>query len=64
MSTQASMMDGEVVVITGAGKGVGRACALHLAACGARVLVNTRSWTERCFSGSSRFVAAQWWQIH
>lgn len=60
MSTQASMMDGEVVVITGAGKGVGRACALHLATCGARVLVNNRSHPgEAPGQGSAAQVVAE-----
>jgi NAD(P)-dependent dehydrogenase (short-subunit alcohol dehydrogenase family) len=33
-------LDGKAVVVTGAGKGLGRAYALHAAASGARVLVN------------------------
>lgn len=32
----------QVVIVTGAGKGIGRSAALHLAAVGARVLVNNR----------------------
>ena len=35
-----SILDGKAVVITGAGRGLGRACALHAAACGAAVVVN------------------------
>ncbi len=33
-------LDGRVIVITGAGRGIGREHALHVAACGARVVVN------------------------
>lgn len=35
-----SVLDGKAVVITGAGRGLGRASALHAAACGAAVVVN------------------------
>ncbi|PVE51436.1 SDR family oxidoreductase [Rhizobium rhizogenes] len=37
---------GKVVAITGAGRGIGRATALHLAARGARVVLGARSETE------------------
>ncbi|HBO76935.1 MAG TPA: 3-hydroxyacyl-CoA dehydrogenase, partial [Cupriavidus sp.] len=34
------MMEGKVVVVTGAGGGIGRGIALGMAAAGARVVVN------------------------
>lgn len=36
-------LDGKIIVVTGAGRGLGRTYALHYAACGARVVVNNRS---------------------
>ncbi len=47
-----------VVIVTGAGKGLGRAYALDLAARGASVVVNNR-WTDRDQPSSAEAVAAE-----
>ncbi len=51
------ILDGKVAVITGAGNGIGRACALRFAAEGARVLVNDLG-CDRHGAGADAAVAA------
>lgn len=53
-----SALAGRVVVVTGAGRGLGRAYALDLAARGARVVVNTRP-REAGAPGSAEAVVAE-----
>jgi len=53
-----SDMRDRVVIVTGAGNGLGRAYALDLAACGAAVVVNNR-WTDRSKPSSAEAVVAE-----
>jgi short subunit dehydrogenase len=53
-----SILDGKVALVTGAGRGVGRATAIHFAECGARVALLARSrdeleGTESTYAGSA-----------
>ncbi len=52
----ASPVEGKVVAITGAGKGLGRAYALHFAALGASVIVNNRRHEGERESSADRVV--------
>ncbi|HKE29634.1 MAG TPA: 3-oxoacyl-ACP reductase family protein [Bryobacteraceae bacterium] len=40
------ILDGQVAIVTGASRGIGKAAAIELAACGALVVVNYRSRSE------------------
>lgn len=51
-------MSRRTVIVTGAGKGLGRAYALHLAASGFAVVVNNR-WTDRSQPASAEALAAE-----
>lgn len=51
-------LTGRVVIVTGAGKGLGRAYALDLATRGASVLVNNR-WSDRSQPSSAEAVSAE-----
>lgn len=51
-------MRDRVVIVTGAGKGLGRAYAFHLAAQGASVVVNNR-WSDKTSAPSAETVAAE-----
>lgn len=50
-------LDKQTFIITGAGKGLGRAYALHLAALGANVVVNNRRHAGEALSSAERVVA-------
>jgi len=50
-------LDNKTYIITGAGKGLGRSYALHLAALGANIVVNNRSHAGEAQSSAERVVA-------
>ena len=50
------MIGGQVIAITGAGSGIGRATALHLAQCGAKVVLGARH--EEGLSGLAEEIGA------
>lgn len=58
MTSGETDLTGRVVIVTGAGKGLGRAYALDLAARGASVVVNNR-WSDRSQAPSAEKVAAE-----
>src|SRR3979490_2481951 len=51
-------MNGRVALVTGGGRGIGREAALLLSAAGARVMVGSRSATERAGVGLEYVAAA------
>lgn len=57
-SPMAPSLVGRVVIVTGAGKGLGRAYALDMAARGAAIVVNNR-WSDRSQTASADRVAAE-----
>jgi NAD(P)-dependent dehydrogenase (short-subunit alcohol dehydrogenase family) len=58
MAETSQDMGDRVIIVTGAGKGLGRAYALDLAARGARVVVNNR-WADRDQPSSAQAVVAE-----
>jgi len=58
MTSGETDLTGRVVIVTGAGKGLGRAYALDLAARGASVVINNR-WSDKSQPPSAETVAAE-----
>lgn len=59
MTTQNHNLRGRVAIVTGAGKGLGRAWALHLASLGAQLVINNRGSTDQPGGSSADAVASE-----
>ena len=59
MTANSHSLAGQVAIITGAGKGLGRAWALHLASLGARLVVNNRGSQNQPGGSSADAVVAE-----
>jgi len=55
----AGVLDGQVAVVTGASRGIGRACALELARHGANIVVNYTSNAEAAESAKAAKAAIE-----
>ena len=59
MKTENHSLQGRVAIVTGAGKGLGQAWALHLASLGARLVINNRGSKDRPGGSSADAVVGE-----